>query len=124
MDTIPCTAALPMPGSANTCSTITVPPISRPRLIPANVTNEMDDGRNTSLRRIREVGMPLARAASTYCWVIVSLASDRTSRRYTAISPAASVRTGSAAWRRFSTGSSVNGTQPATGSQPSAIANT
>ena len=57
------TMSRPIPWMPNTCSMITVPPISRPNDTPASVISENDDGLSASLNRIRRTGMPLALAA-------------------------------------------------------------
>ena len=53
----------PSPGSEKSCSTMTVPPINRPRLTPANVMRANDDGRSASrtITWVRDI--PLACAA-------------------------------------------------------------
>src|ERR1039458_4226848 len=54
----------PIPGSANTTSTMMVPPSSCPMLSPATVISESDAGRNAWRTRTRASLIPRERAAS------------------------------------------------------------
>ena len=51
-----------MPGSAKINSTMTVPPIRRPMLMPVTVTSVSDDGFSACTNRMRDGFSPLARA--------------------------------------------------------------
>ena len=53
---------LPMPGMAKTFSTISVPPIRKPMLMPSTVTAGMTALRSTCRTNSRRPGTPLDRA--------------------------------------------------------------
>ncbi len=58
------TSSRPIPGSAKIVSTITVPPIRRPILMPVTVTSVSDDGFSACTNRIRDDFSPLAFASA------------------------------------------------------------
>ena len=103
-----CTISWPRPGIAKSVSTITVPPISRPRFTPDSVISENDEGRSAWRSRTARGRSPLDRAMRMKSSCSVEIMSERRSWRYTAASATISVMHGRMIDLRLASGSSKN----------------
>src|ERR1700729_552489 len=114
---MPWTTRRPTPGSANTCSRTTDPPIAVDSRMPIAVTIRISALRNACLPTAFHSLRPLARAVRTKSWPSASSIAERVMRARNPIWKRDSISAGRTSERSQSTGLGKKGVYPLVGSQ-------